>query len=114
MEDLFEICGKKDHYTIDDAKKLHKQQWSNAEYQASLDMEVNGTRAISKEGMLSVLKLRSSYISQRGATLNNPHVTSNFLKSFIGTDRSINEDWAMKLKQIAKEYLLGNPNHPFG
>jgi hypothetical protein len=113
MEDLFEICGKKEHYTIDDLKKLYKQQWSKAQYQASLDIEVNGTKVISKEGMLSVLKLRSSYISQRGATLNNPHVTSNFLKSFTGTDRSINEDWALKLRQVAKEYLQGNPDHPF-
>ena len=113
MEDLFEICGEKEYYSIEDAKKLHKQQWSKAQYQASLDIEINGTKAISKEGMLSVLKLRSSYISQRGATLNNPHVTSNFLKSFIDTDRSINEDWALKLRQVAKEYLIGNPDHPF-
>jgi len=114
MPDLFEICGEKDYYTVADAKKLHKQQWSAEQYQAALDVKLDsGERVISQKGMLSVLKLRSTYIALRGATLNNPHVTSTFLRSFENTDRTIKDDWAMKIRQVAKEYLLGNPDHPF-
>lgn len=115
MSDLFEICGAKEYYTIEDAKKLHKQQWSAEQYQAALDLTIDsGKKVISREGMLSVLKLRSAYIAQRGATLNNPHVTATFLRSFEDTDRMIHEDWAQKIRQVAREYMLGNANHPFG
>lgn len=113
MEDLYVICGQKEYYTIDDAKLLYKQQWSKSQYQEALDSEFSGKQVISPEKMLSILKLRSTYIAQRGATLNNPHVTSGFLKSFLRTDRLINDDWAHNLREIAKNYVLANPNHPF-
>lgn len=113
MADLFEICGEKDFYTIEDAKRLYKQQWSTQQYQAALDMTIDGKHVISREGMLSVLKLRSVYISERGATLNNPHVTTSFLRSFEKTDRLIMEDWASKIRQVTREYILANPDHPF-
>jgi hypothetical protein len=113
LEDLFAICGKKDFYTIEDAKRLYKQQWSAEEYRNALDMVFQGKKVISQAGMLSVLRLRSTYISQRGATLNNPHVTTTFLRGFEKTNRAISDDWAIKLREIAKEYLMGTPNHPF-
>jgi hypothetical protein len=115
MPDLFEICGEKEYYTIEDAKRLYKQQWSAEQYQTALDLTIEGgRRVISQGGMLSVLKLRSAYIAQRGATLNNPHVTTTFLRSFEETDRMIHEDWAQRIRQIAREYMLANVNHPFG
>ena len=113
IDDLYEICGKKEYYTIADAKRLHKQQWSVAQYQKALDLEIDGSKVISKEGMLSVLKLRSTYIAERGATLNNPHVTAKFLNSFTNSDRAIEEDWAQKLREVAREYLTKNADNPF-
>jgi hypothetical protein len=63
--------------------------------------------------MLKLLKLRAAYIAQRGATLNNPHVTSSFLRSFDGTDRVLTTDWAAGLREIAKSYIQKTPHHPF-
>lgn len=113
LEDLFAICGEKEFYTIGDAQALHKSQWTGDQYRSAADMMHNGIQLLSPNAMLSILKLRSRYISQRGATLNNPHVTKKFLMSFRGTDREITNGWAQKFRDLATSYLRENPDHPF-
>lgn len=111
--DLFEICGKAQTYTLKDAKRLHKQQWSSEQYAAAQDIEIGGQRRFSQAKMLEILRLRSKYIAERGATLNNPHITKTHLASFIGSDRVVEgPNWAMGVRKIAIDFVRSNPRHP--
>ncbi|MBK7849427.1 MAG: hypothetical protein IPJ73_21570 [Zoogloea sp.] len=74
LDDLFEVCGEQDTYSLEDARRLHKQQWRAEEYGAALDIAVGDQQRISQEKMLEILGLRAKYIAERGATLNNPHI----------------------------------------
>jgi hypothetical protein len=113
LSDLFEVCGEKDAYSIEDAKRLHKQQWTAHEYNAALDSEVEGRPCISQAKMLEILKLRSQYIAERGATLNNPHITKTHLDTFIGSDRVIaGPNWAAGIQAIAIDFARAHPSHP--
>lgn len=113
QSDLFEVCGKKSSYSLEDAKKLHKMQWSAEEYNAALDTTHNGQPSISPEKMLEILRLRAKYIAERGATLNNPHITKAHLDTFIGTNREVLDDaWAASIRAITKEFVRNYPNHP--
>ena len=62
--------------------------------------------------MLEILKLRSQYIAERGATLNNPHITKTHLANFIGTDREIKDNWAANIRAIGVEFYRLNQKHP--
>jgi hypothetical protein len=113
QNDLFEVCGKKLTYSLDDAKQLHKMQWSADEYKAALDTNVRGRQSISQGKMLDILRLRAKYIAERGATLNNPHITKAHLDSFIGTSREVlDTSWASSIRAIATEFVRTNFNHP--
>jgi hypothetical protein len=112
LDDLFEVCGQQEHYSVDDAKRLHKQQWSAQEYAAAQDTVVGNERRISRAKMMEILQLRLKYIAERGATLNNPHVTKAHLDSFTGTDRVVNgPNWASRVRQIAIDFVRTNPGH---
>jgi hypothetical protein len=112
LADLFKICGKKDMYEIADAKLLHKQQWNAGQYKAGRDMKVKNRLGYSPKKMLEILRLRSKYISERGATLNNPHITKTHLDKFLGTESepAIN-DCAAKIRKIAEDFLQKYPTH---
>jgi hypothetical protein len=112
-DDLFAICGRKSAYTIDDAKRLHKNQWSARQYRESCDQEFDGKPLISARRMLEILRLRLKYISERGATLNNPHITKQHLRQFANTDRTVYGEWAASIRTLALNYIRSNPNHPF-
>ena len=113
LADLFDVCGKKETYSLDDARRLHKQQWPVAEYEAALDVDLEGKRRISQAKMLEILQLRSKYIAERGATLNNPHVTKAHLDTFAGSNRVVSgPNWASGIRQIAIEFVRANPGHP--
>jgi hypothetical protein len=112
LDDLFKVCGKSNYYTIEDAKRVHKQQWSKEKYLNSRDITVDGVRKISQEKMLEILQLRSRYISERGATLNNPHITSSYLSRFFETDSEIVNNWANRIQSIAKSFIQKNQGHP--
>jgi hypothetical protein len=106
LDDLFEVCGQRPTYSLEDAKRLHKQQWSAEQYNAVL----NPGRQISQETMLQLLKLRSKYIAERGATLNNPHITKTHLERFAGTNREISAgNWAEAVRQIAMDFVRDHP-----
>lgn len=113
LDDLHEICGLQETYSLEDAKRLHKQQWTAEEYLAALDTTVDGQRRISSTKMLEILQLRSKYIAERGATLNNPHITKTHLDTFSDTDRVVSgPNWAAGIRQIATDFVRLNPRHP--
>ena len=113
LEDLYDVCGKQESYSVLNAKKLHKQQWTAEEYAAALDLEIDGSARISPQKMLDILRLRSRYIAERGATLNNPHITKSHLDTFAGTNRIIEgPNWADGVKKIAIDFARDYPNHP--
>lgn len=112
LEDLFDVCGEQETYSVADAKRLHKQQWTADEYNAALDVVVDRRPRISRERMLEILRLRSRYIAERGATLNNPHITKTHLQTFRGSDREITDQWATQIQRIASAFVRQHPDHP--
>lgn len=113
LADLFEVCGEQETYSLADAKRLHKQQWTADEYAAALDVDLGVERRISQAKMLEILQLRSKYIAERGATLNNPHVTKTHLDSFAGSNRVVSgPNWAAGIRRITTEFVRTNPGHP--
>lgn len=113
LADLFEVCSEKETYSLEDAKRLHKQQWTADEYAAALDVDLGAARRISQAKMLEILQLRSKYIAERGATLNNPHVTKTHLDKFAGSNRVVSgPNWAAGVRQIATEFVRAYPAHP--
>lgn len=111
LDDLYAICGEKTAYGIEDAKRLHKSQWSAEQYKAAADMTVGRTKMISPDRMLEILKLRAQYIAERGATLNNPHITKKFLDTFATARLTANQ--AAAIREIAGRYIRATPGHPF-
>lgn len=113
LQDLFEVCGEQETYSLADAKRLHKNQWTTGEYEAALDLMVAGAPRISQVKMLEILQLRSKYISERGATLNNPHISGTHLQPFFKTDREVgNNSWASGIRSLAKDFIAAHPGHP--
>lgn len=113
IDDLFDVCGMQNSYSIQDAKRLHKQQWSPAQYESSLDTSEDGLPRISQLKMLEILQLRSRYVAERGATLNNPHVTKAHLRPFFGTSREVpGNAWASSIRDLAAAFVREHPGHP--
>ena len=114
LADLFDVCGKQVEYSIEDAKRLLKQQWSAEQYKAARDSRLGRRLCISQQRMLEILRLRSKYIAERGATLNNPHITKSHLQAFWGTDREIpvRGDSSAAIRRIAASFLRTHPGHP--
>ena len=113
LDDLFEVCGEQGTYSLMDAKRLHKQQWTAEEYAAALNTDAGGVRRISQAKMLEILQLRSKYIAERGATLNNPHITKTHLDTFAATNRVVSgPNWATGVRRIAIEFVRAHPGHP--
>lgn len=75
---MFEIVGQKAIYTKADARKIHKNQMSAAEYEAAQDMP----DGYSPARMLDIFKDRARYVIERGSTLNNPHIPAKYLESW--------------------------------
>jgi hypothetical protein len=119
LSDVLEICEKIDpldksgSYSMAVAKSIHKQQWSAEQYKASVDTVVGKKKKISAEKMLEIVQLRAKYIAERGATLNNPHITKSHLTKFLNTNRVVSApNWAQGVKDIAIAFVRSNPTHP--
>lgn len=78
LEDLHIICGEKKIYSMNDAQVLHKRQWKRADYLREMDLHAG----YSPLKMLEILRLRAVYLTERGSTLNNPHIPSSFFSNF--------------------------------
>ncbi|MES2915746.1 MAG: hypothetical protein V4753_11555 [Pseudomonadota bacterium] len=97
IEDMNSVIGKKAHYSIEDAMALHKKQFSVSEYRARFDLD----GGYSPQAMLDIFRLRVSYVSARGSTLNNPHIPSNVLDPLP----KITQDHAEALRRLVRASL---------
>ncbi|PHR54098.1 MAG: hypothetical protein COA44_14375 [Arcobacter sp.] len=95
--DLYKIVGKKKKYTLEDARTLHKKQYTKKEYLALQDVE-NG---YSPAKMLNILKDRARYLIERGSTLNNPHIPLSYFEDIP----KITKNHAVALREEVQEYL---------
>lgn len=100
-EDLIEVAGDRASYTAADAKSVMKNQWSAPQYEANADLP---GALYSPVRMLELLRERCAYVIRRGATLNNPHISGQYL-----TDRlePITRNHAATLRTSVAAYLAG-------
>jgi len=94
LEDLYSVLGKKQKYTLEDAQRLHKKQYTKKEYLKMMDMK----DGYSPKKMLQILKDRSEYLTKRGSTLNNPHIPASYFKGWP----KIKKDYAKTLRKMVK------------
>jgi hypothetical protein len=97
LDTLYAVLNKKDVYSVDDARLLHKRQYTAAQYEEKRDLP-NG---YSPQRMLAILKERCSYVISRGATLNNPHIPGSY---FAGWTK-ITERHAEQLRELVAKAL---------
>lgn len=97
FSDMFNIIGKKDCYSLDDAKLIQKKQYKIQEYIKLQDLD-NG---YSQDRMLKILKDRAKYLINRGSTLNNPHIPN----SYFSECPEIINDHANQLRIMVSEYF---------
>jgi hypothetical protein len=93
---LHATVGKKNIYSLSDAKCVMKKQWSKAHYAQMKDVE----GGYSPDRMLEILRLRCKYVIRRGSTLNNPHVPSSY---FVGFHR-ITSGHDIELRKLIDSY----------
>ncbi len=96
-KDLYSIIGKKNIYTLADAKKLNKKQYKISHYKELMDIKDGYTA----NRMLKILKQRCKYLIERGSTLNNPHIPASY---FDGWER-ITKNHAKRLNELVFQSL---------
>lgn len=96
LETMYEIIGKKETYTLEDARRLHKNQMSAQQYQDKMDVE----GGYSSLCMLEIFRDRASYVLKRGSTLNNPHISGTYLANWPKIDK----DHASELRRLVKTW----------
>lgn len=94
---MHQIIGQKDKYTLSDAKKIHKKQYTEGKYRDLMDIG-NG---YSPGRMLDIFRDRARYVMERGATLNNPHIPATYFSNWP----EINENHAVQLRTLVKAWL---------
>ena len=99
IPDLYRVLGKKNLYSLEDAKKLHKKQYSKAQYIQLMDLNTG----YSPQQMLKILRDRALYISSRGSTLNNPHVPASY---FNGWTRIVRDHAAILRKRLVQDGFI--------
>jgi hypothetical protein len=97
LEDMFEVIGKKEQYTLEDAKLLQKKQYSIAEYREMMDMR----SGYSPERMLEMFRDRGAYLVKRGSTLNNPHIPKSYFRGW----EQITHNHPVRLREMVKEAI---------
>lgn len=98
-DDLVRVVGDRDSYTMKDAKAIMKLQWSAAEYAAGADLP---GAAYSPVRMLQLLQERCAYVIRRGATLNNPHISGQYLSTRL---EPITKNHAAVLRTKVSAYM---------
>ncbi len=100
VEDLYSVLGEKDEYSIDDARRLHKRQYSIQQYREDMDRP-NG---YSKSKMLNIFKKRVLYLVRRGSTLNNPHIPGSYFNNW---NTKIESHHAAQLRELVRKAVDG-------
>jgi hypothetical protein len=96
LNDMYRILERKEKYTYEDAKRLHKMQYTKEEYINLQDLD----GGYSPHRMLDIMKDRAKYLIERGSTLNNPHVPFKYFNDWV----EITENHAEELKRLVKFY----------
>jgi hypothetical protein len=97
FDDMYQIIGKKDIYTYDDAKAIQKMQYKKEQYFQLQDL----TQGYSPKRMLEIVKDRARYLIERGSTLNNPHIPFSYFEGWA----EITDNHAEQLRIMVREYL---------
>ncbi|MBB6404214.1 hypothetical protein [Arthrobacter sp. AZCC_0090] len=114
-EMVIEILGEKEVYSLLDAFRIMKRQWSSQQYQDHADVVVDPAfpkvtasgRPKKNHGgyslarMTEILQQRCEYVIRRGATLNNPHIEASYFERF----EKITSDHAATLRRLVRDYL---------
>jgi hypothetical protein len=100
------IIGDKQIYTLQDAEKLQKRQYSAARYAELMDVfeERRGHKkgiGYSPERMLQITKDRARYVIERGSTLNNPHIPATYFADW----EQITRNHASRLRELVQEWI---------
>lgn len=94
---LHSLFGDKELYTLEDAKALHKKQYSVRRYKEMMDVE----GGYSPTKMLDILRDRCRYLIERGSTLNNPHIPRSYFNGW----EPITSNHAARLKELVLQAL---------
>lgn len=97
LREMQGIVGMKEKYTRDDAKRLHKNQYSAAQYKELMDLD----DGYSPEQMLGIFRDRVRYLLLRGSTLNNPHIPA----SYFNHHPDITREYAATLRKLVKAWI---------
>lgn len=97
IRDLYQIMGEKIFYSLEDAKRIQKKQYSAGKYNQLMDVPGGYTA----EAMLNILCDRAAYVIERGSTLNNPHIPESYFFDFP----VISDDHVQTLKRLVREAL---------
>jgi len=98
-DDMIILCEDKPKYGIEDAKRIHKRQWSSETYVSEMDL----SDGYSQGKMTEIVRKRAQYLIERGATLNNPHITSSFLSTY--SDRRVDANQLIKSSSERERFL---------
>lgn len=101
MDVMTRIMDAKERYTLADAKRIQKNQFSAAQYRTLMDLD----DGYSPERMLEIFRERAMYVMKRGSTLNNPHIPADFFKPWAG----IAQDHAVALRSLVRSWLAAQP-----
>jgi len=85
--------GGGEDFGYENAKLLLKNQLNRQGYREAADL--SGER-YSREAMLEILQARCRYVIERGSTLNNPHISSNYFKGW----EKIEKNHAARLREL--------------
>ena len=122
MPDLYAICTEKETYSLEDARRLYKRQWTIDEYVNAMDLPYVGPKKgkkakelgkFSPTQMLKIVQNRAKYIAGRGATLNNPHIGKEYLGAFLGSAKEMQPSRASALiREQVTDFIKANPSNP--
>lgn len=104
------ILGNKEQYSREDAKRLHKNQYSAERYRELMDITGTDNKgrtkniAYSPQRMLEISRDRARYIIERGSTLNNPHIPAKYFARW----EEITTNHAIRLRELVRGWLLAN------
>lgn len=97
--DLTEVVGPGSEFSLADARRIMKNQWTARQYADNADLDGN---RYSREAMLALLRQRCGYVIRRGATLNNPHIPEKYLSDRVDP---ITKDHAAVVRQRVTKYF---------
>lgn len=101
---MVQIVGSKDIYTLEDARRVQKNQYNAAEYLERMDL----SGGYSRTRMLQIFRERARYVIRRGATLNNPHIPARYFDAWPTIER----DHAVRLRALVRDWLASGSEQP--